>query len=181
MPEEDIVVMHDELKSVEDLIEEQKKVQDSTDAVQEDRKVAQDNYKDQFIRLSADFNNYKKRVEKERYELLMTAQGSVIEKIIPFIDDLDRAFEFSEKALQPEFRGWLEGFRLMEKNLVKTLTDFGVEEVAATGSFNPEFHEALMSVECPEGKNSGDIVQVLSKGYTFKGKVLKHAKVSVAK
>ena len=69
---------------------------------------------------------------------------------------------------------------LIQKNIKKTLADLGVNEIETTGKFNPEYHEALAQLEAPEVK-SGSIVQVFSKGYMFKGKVLKHAQVSVAK
>jgi molecular chaperone GrpE len=137
-------------------------------------------YKDQFLRTTADLNNFKRRVEKERSEWMTAAQSMVIEKLLPIVDDLDRALVIAQKNVTADSVTWLDGIKLIQKNLLKTLSDLGVQEVDASGAFNPEFHEALASVESSE-KASGDIVEVFFKGYSFKGKVIKHAQVSVAK
>jgi len=138
------------------------------------------NYKEQFLRLNADLQNYKRRVEKERAEWMHVAQASALEPMLSIADDLDRAIENSEKNPDVAQSAWFEGFKLIQKNLHKSLNDLGVQEIAATGSFNPELHEALIQVESPDHQ-SGHIVQLLNKGYTLKSKVLRHAKVSVAK
>ncbi len=135
-------------------------------------------YKDQFLRLNADFQNYKRRIERERTEWTHIMQADIIEKMLPLVDDLERAVQTAEGSQAAP--AWIEGFQLILKNFKKTLTSLGVEEIVATGTFNPELHEALMNVESSEHQ-SGNIVQLLSKGYTFKGKVIKHARVSVAK
>lgn len=137
-------------------------------------------YKDLFLRTTADLNNFKRRVEKERAEWMTAAQSMVIEKILPIVDDLDRALVIAQKDVAADNVAWLDGIKLIQKNLNKMLSDLGVKEIDASGVFNPEFHEALASVDSAE-KASGDIVDVFFKGYTFKGKVIKHAQVSVAK
>lgn len=154
--------------------------QPTTDAAQKQSATSEENnYKENFLRLSADFSNYKRRVEKEREEWMRTAQASVIEKIIPLVSDLERAFDAAEKVTSSDNNTWLEGFRLIEKNLKKTLKELGAEEIESSGLFNPELHEALMRTPS-ETIPSGSIVQTFNKGYTFKGRVLKHAQVSVA-
>jgi molecular chaperone GrpE len=143
--------------------------------------VTEPNYKELFLRTSADLQNFQRRIERERLEWAQLMQADIVQKFIPFCQDLDRAIESSAKtATTPQAAELLEGFKLIAKNLHKTMIDLGIQEVSTTGPFNPELHEALMTVESPNHK-SGDIVQVLDKGYTFKGKVLKHARVSVAK
>lgn len=137
-------------------------------------------YKELLLRTNADFQNFKRRVERERTEWTSLMQSSVIEKILPFVQDLERAIQVAQTQSAEGSSAWIEGFQLILKNLKKTLADMGVAEIAATGQFNPELHEALMHVDSTDHK-SGDIVQELSKGYTFKGKVLTHARVSVAK
>lgn len=144
----------------------------------EEVKASDPDYKELLLRTNADFQNFKRRVERERAEWTSLMQASVIEKMLPFVTDLERAIQ-SAPATEGS-SAWLEGFQLILKNLKKTLKDLGVEEISTTGQFNPELHEALMHVESADHA-SGDIVQELSKGYTLKGKVITHARVSVAK
>ena len=141
--------------------------------------VEEINYKELYLRTNADFQNFKRRVERERTELAQLMQAHVIEKLLPTVDDLERALETAEKSAETP-AVWLEGLRLIAKNLNKRLTELGVEEIGTAGVFNPELHEALMQVEDSQHQ-SGHIVQLFSKGYSFKGKVIKHARVSVAK
>ena len=137
-------------------------------------------YKEQFLRISADFNNYKRRMEKERTEWMLSAQGMLLEKILVPFDELDRALEVAEGKEDAATASWLEGFKLIQKNWHKLFTELGIEEIATTGSFDPMLHEGLVQVE-DSTKESGAVAQTFSKGYRFKGKVLRHAKVSVVK
>lgn len=137
--------------------------------------------KEQLLRVSADFQNYQKRIEKEKNEWITLGQSKIIERFLPFSDDLERAIQSCKvEQLDEKQLKWLEGFELIQKNLAKVFTDLGVKEIDCISKFNPEFHEALMHVESPEHK-TGEIVAVLSKGYIFKDKVLRPARVSVAK
>jgi len=139
-------------------------------------------YKSKFMRVSADFQNFKKRVEKERSEWMAIAQAEVILKFLSFADDLDRAIQACEKldVDKEKMESWLEGFRIIQKKLIKIFSELQIEEIDCSGNFNPKFHEALLQVE-EKDKKSGQIVEVVHKGYSFKGNVLKHAKVVVAK
>jgi len=142
--------------------------------------VQVNHFRDQFLRANADFQNFKRRIEKEKSEWTVIAQASTLTALIQFFEDFDRAIEETKKNLTDQSAPLLEGFLLIQKNLKKTLADMGVEEMQLTGDFNPEFHEALVQVESSSSK-SGEIVEVFGRGYTFKGKVLRYAKVSVAK
>lgn len=160
-------------------------IQDNEIAKQEvihEAKASDPDYKELLLRTNADFQNFKRRVERERTEWTSLMQSSVIEKILPFVSDLERAIQAqaSQEATPGGQPDAIKGFELILKNLKKTLKGLGVEEIPTTGQFNPELHEALMHVESADHA-SGDIVQELSKGYTHKGKVLTHARVSVAK
>jgi molecular chaperone GrpE len=138
-------------------------------------------FKEKFMRTNADFQNYKRRIEKERLIWMETAQGSVLNKILPIIDDLDRAIKTGEENVEDEAeQAWLDGFKIIQKNSQKTLKELGVEEIDCSGEFDPELHEALVQVESDKHKE-GEVVQVLNKGYKFKDAILRHAKVSVAK
>jgi molecular chaperone GrpE len=131
--------------------------------------------------LGADFENYRKRMEKERLATFASAQGVVLADVLTIVDDFDRAFaELQQKQLldKPEFATYLSGFELIYKSLQKMLQKYGVTEIEAKGSFNPELHEAVMQVDEPN-LESGMIVSVLQKGYLFKGVVVRPAKVSV--
>ncbi len=137
-------------------------------------------YKDLYMRLNADFQNFKRRVDKERIEWMQTAQVHVLEKLLTIFDELDRAIHLSEQQHpSPEVVICLEGFKLIQKNWHKALSGLGVKEVPTDGAFDPMLHEALMHAQAPD-KKSGDIVNVFSKGYQLKDKVIQHAKVSVA-
>jgi len=146
----------------------------------------EESYKNQFLRLSADFANYKRRSEKERGELLSMGQAAIIRAFLPLVDDIERALMAARQVADSSssegtgLKSVIDGLSLVEKNMCKVLEDVGVQEIACSGSFNPEQHEALMQVAGQEGLESGAIVQVLSKGYTHKGSVIRHAKVSVA-
>lgn len=136
--------------------------------------------KAQLIRVNADFDNFKKRVTKERSEWEDFARINVIEEFLPFIDDYERALQTAQSSDQKESLAWLQGFEIIYKNLKKTLDKMGIKEIDCSVDFDPELHEALMEADSKDHKK-GQIVQVLNKGYTFKDKVIRHAKVSVAK
>lgn len=134
-----------------------------------------DNWKDQCLRTAADFENYKKRADKERALWATAAQSAVLSDLIAIVDDFDRAFASLGQKNESN-----AGFELIYKALQKLLEKYGVQEMKEVATFNPEKHEAINQVESADHK-SGDIVQVLQKGYTFKNEVLRPAKVSVAK
>ncbi len=153
------------------------------EAPQEKTKLSkeEESFKEQFLRLSADLQNYKRRVEKERLDWMHMAQSNILQDILPIFDELNRALELSEQeATDEKTKKWLEGFKLIQKNWTKKISDLGVKEIDASGEFNPELHEALMQADSKDVE-SNHIVQCFEKGYTFKDKVIRHAKVSVAK
>jgi len=141
----------------------------------------EESYKSKFLRSQADFQNYKRRVDKEREQWMRMAQVSVIEQFLPIVDDFFRALSIAQSETENEdTESHVKGLELIAKNLQKTLTDLGVEEISCVASFDPEYHEALMQVESADHQ-SGQIIDVLSRGYTYRGSVIRHAKVSVAK
>ena len=147
----------------------------------EQNAALEDTFKLQFMRVSADFANYKRRVEKDRTEWIVSGQKSLIMSFLPFLDDFERALEATRAAATEETAETvLKGFELIYKNLKKTFDDLGIEEIDCSKEFNPDFHEALMQIDSQEHE-SGQIVSVLTRGYMFKGSVVRHAKVSVAR
>lgn len=135
--------------------------------------------KDALLRATADFENAKRRMEKDRLQWSRIAQTEMLTGLLSVIDDFDRALEQKPKEIPAELAQWFNGFSMIEKKFHTYLQTIGVKEIQAT-EFNPELHEAIMSVEAPD-KESGSLVQIFEKGYTFKDAVLRAAKVSVAK
>ncbi len=126
--------------------------------------------------LMAEFDNYKKRTEKERISWVENRQKEILEDLLPIVDDFDRALAHSGNQEEKNLRNGLE---LTHKSLLKLLTAYSVEELPAQKEFDPEKHEALLTVESAE-HSSGEIVAILQKGYLYKNSVLRPAKVSVA-
>lgn len=140
----------------------------------------EESFKEQFLRLNADFQNFKRRIEKERIEWMVLAQSKMLENILPIFDELDRALTLADEKSDEQHKAWLDGFKLIQKNWQKKFKELGVEEIEGSGKFDPELHEALVQVDSDDVE-SDHIVQCFEKGYKFKDKVIKHAKVSVAK
>jgi|GEM_PF-1317518 len=137
--------------------------------------------KEQLVRLGADFQNYKKRMEKEREEWADVVQSRVFVDLLPVVDNFDRAIVEAEKeGISPELAQWLSGFELIHKELSEFLKKNKITTIEAGNAFDPELHEALMHVDSADYA-SGSVVQILQKGYILRGKVLRPAKVSVAR
>lgn len=129
-------------------------------------------WKDQCKRVSADFENFKKRTEKEQARWTDMAKESVLYDLLTFVDTFDMALSQSQVDKV--------GIEMMHQSLMKILAKHDVKPMQETKEFNPEFHEAVMQVAANEEYASGQIVQFLSKGFMLKDKVLRPAKVSVA-
>ncbi len=141
--------------------------------------AAEHDFKTLYLRAQADLQNYTKRMQRERAEWTEVVKAETVTKFLPIIEDIERAFATAQASAQGETIPWLQGLELVVKNAQKTLANMGIEEIKTDGQFDPMIHEALMNV-ASEQHQPGDIVQVLSKGYTLHGKVVKHARVSVA-
>jgi molecular chaperone GrpE len=138
-------------------------------------------YKSLCLRVTADFQNFQKRVEKQKSEWMIIGQESIISKLLPVLQDLERALGTATVSQSHEVPGaWVEGLRAVHKNLLKVFADLEIQEISTSEEFNPELHEAIAQVESSE-RASGHIVDVVNKGYLFKGKVIKFAQVTVAK
>ena len=141
-----------------------------------DRERAQ--FKEMALRTQADLANYRRRVEEERDELNRSVAARFLLKLLPVLDDLQRALEYTPQKSQEET--WLEGIRLIERSLQSLLVSEGVTTIEAEGQpFDPWEHEAMLSVDT-EDSQQGTVVSVLRKGYKHHGKVLRPAQVTVA-
>ena len=133
-------------------------------------------WKNQASRIFADFENYKKRMDKEQVLWMQTAQVSVLKELLTVVDNFDRALSTKTDATADMYAG----IEMIYKSVVQLLQKYGVTEFTNYQEFDPEFHEALMDIESADHA-TGQIVQVLEKGFMIKDKVLRPAKVMVAK
>lgn len=146
----------------------------------EKAQAAATEWTDKYLSLTADFQNYKKRVTQERTDWAQDAQKQVLVDLLAIIDNFERALAEEKKREETAHVSWLAGFEMIYQSLEKLLAKYGVQEISDFSVFNPKYHEALLHVESDKHK-SGDIVQVLQKGYTMHDKVIRPAIVSVAK
>ena len=134
--------------------------------------------KDKFMRLFAEFENYKRRTAKERQDLLKSAGQDVIQSLLPVLDDFDRALVEISKS---EDENLLRGVELIHSKLLSTLRSKGLEEipVAASDTFDSDIHEALTQTVAPTPELKGKIIDVVEKGYKLGEKIIRYPKVVV--
>ena len=130
---------------------------------------------DRFKRIMAEFENFKKRSNKEREALYNSLLADIVSSFLPVIDNLEKAAQ-----TKTEDEGYKQGIELVLKQFIDVLTKFGVEEIKTVGeTFDPEVHEAVSSIQ-DETKGEKEIVQDFRKGYKIGTKVIRHAMVVVA-
>jgi len=138
-------------------------------------------WKEKCLRVSADFDNFRRRMEKEQVQWMQVAQAQLLKSLLAIVDDFERALSHKEKLeLTPEVAEWFSGVAMINTSFTKILSQTGLLEISETTTFDPKLHEAVVQVDSPKHK-AGDIVEILQKGYRFKEQVLRPAKVSVAK
>jgi molecular chaperone GrpE len=129
------------------------------------------------LRRQADFDNYRKRVEKERSEDSRRSTARVIEALIPVVDSFDQALASHR---EPEYANYRKGFELIHKQLIDNIAKLGAERIDPLGmTFDPHLHQAMDRTETTD-KDEGTILQVFQPGYLFHGRVLRPAMVRVA-
>lgn len=130
---------------------------------------------DRLKRSMAEFDNFRKRTEKEKSSMYVIGAKDIIEKMLPVVDNFERGL-----AQAPEGDPFADGMQKIYKQLITTMEGMGVEPIEAVGKeFNPDFHNAVMHVE-DESVGENIIVEELQKGYTYKGFVVRHSMVKVA-
>ena len=135
-------------------------------------------WKNEYLRKQADFQNFTKRKEKEVDELKKFSSEKIITQFLGSLDNFERAIESSIES--KDFDSLLKGVEMIVRNLKDIMTSEGVEEISTEGAFNPEYHHAV-GIEASEDKKEDEIVKVLQKGYMMKGKVIRPAMVTVCK
>ncbi|TCD29275.1 nucleotide exchange factor GrpE [Pedobacter psychrodurus] len=133
---------------------------------------------DKYLRLYAEFDNYKRRTQKERVELLQTAGKDVIVSLLPVLDDFDRALKAMETAA--DVAPVKEGILLVSTKLKNTLAQKGLKDVESISQpFNTDFHEAITNIPAPTEDLKGKVIDEVEKGYTLNDNVIRFAKVVV--
>lgn len=155
----------------------EKKKKDKSDKKQEALKEKIDELEDRVKRQMAEFDNFRKRTEKEKTAMFETGAKSVIEKILPVVDNFERGL--ASVPEEEKGTGFAQGMEMIYKQLMTELENMDVKPIPAVGEeFNPDFHNAVMQVESEEYE-SGVIAQELQKGYTYRDSVVRHSMVAV--
>jgi molecular chaperone GrpE len=143
---------------------------------QESDKIAELN--DKYLRLYSDFDNYRKRTNKERSELIQNANQDLLLKLLPVYDDFERAISTMEQTQNPE--AVKEGVLLIFSKFQRIMQGSGLQEIKSVGEeFDPELHEAIAKIPAPQASMKGKIIDQAQKGYTLNDKIIRHAKVVV--
>jgi molecular chaperone GrpE len=142
-------------------------------------KEEKEQLQDQLLRKIAEFDNYKKRTNREFFDRVQNANEKLITELLPVLDDMERALDHAKQS--KEIDSLLEGTELIQKKMIGILEKQGLEPLLAEGEeFNPDNHDALMQIE-NENVESGKIIEEHLKGYILNGKVVRHSQVIVAK
>lgn len=173
--EEDIV-----LQAIDELADRAKEIEE----LKEELGKANDQWK----RTAAEFQNYRRRTEQEKAQMVTFGKSMVVSKLLDIVDDFQRSLDATEKAeaevdgeFSPAYTSLKSGVVLVYQKLMDELTRLGVEAIVADGlPFNEEEHEALMQQPAPEGVEPGTVLGVVQQGYRMGDRVLRHAKVVVA-
>jgi len=133
---------------------------------------------DKFLRLFAEFENYKKRTSKERMDLFKTANQEVIIAMLPVVDDFERAMKELSKEQDSEL---YKGVSLIQNKFIGVLKNKGLEEVvvSAGDTFDSEMHDAITQIPAPDKKMKGKVIDVIEKGFQLGDKIIRHPKVVV--
>ncbi|MFA9210709.1 MAG: nucleotide exchange factor GrpE [Moraxellaceae bacterium] len=133
---------------------------------------------DKYLRLYSEFDNYRKRTNKEKLELIATASASVLKDLLTVLDDFDRAI--ANNATVTDSEAIKEGFNLIHTKLKTTLENKGLKAMTAKGeAFDPEIHEAIANIPAPTEEMKGKVIDDVEAGYYLNDKVIRFAKVVV--
>ena len=161
---------------------EQEAVEETTESAEVEEVEEKDplaELNEQYLRLAAEYDNYKRRTTQEKVQIYTNSVAEVIEKILPFVDNMARAT--AVEVTSEDAKQLLEGIKLVERQFLETLTAIGVEEIKAEGEkFDPNMHNAVMHVDDDSIEGEEIVVEEFIKGYKYKDKVIRHSTVKVA-
>ncbi len=150
---------------------------------EEDLSAELEALREKYLRLSADFDNYKKRLARERQEILDFGNAQKLKELLFVLDNIERAIELSEESHgeKTDFVAFLDGIKLVHSQFLAGLENFGVTTIDSSEgtSFNPSYHEAVYK-EHSETYESGSIISEVQKGYLLNGRLLRPSMVSVS-
>lgn len=164
-------------EGADNVAEEKKEEEEEKDPLTLAQEEAAD-LKDKYLRSVAEFDNYRKRMLKEKTELILNGGEKVITAILPVLDDMERAIENGKKT--GDAAVLQEGMELIYQKLMKTLEGQGVKKMDTTDAdFNTDVHEAIAMVPGMGDDKKGKVIDCVQTGYTLNDKVIRHAKVAV--
>ncbi|WP_185852844.1 nucleotide exchange factor GrpE [Blattabacterium cuenoti] len=136
--------------------------------------------KDKFLRLFAEFENYKKRIQKERFDLFRSAHKQIIIDLIPILDDFERGLKELKKSKDEAL---IQGVSLIQEKLIKILKEKGLNKIKIKkgDDFNTDFHEAITQIPATTENLKGKIMEIIESGYILQERVIRHAKVITGK
>ncbi|MFP4487798.1 MAG: nucleotide exchange factor GrpE [Bacteroidales bacterium] len=157
---------------------EEKQDSDNSEGKEKDAEEKLAELQDKYLRLSAEFDNYRRRTLKERMELTRSAGESILLGILPVMDDFDRAMNLMEST--PECKSMKEGIDLIYGKMKEFLKQNGIREIEAMDKdFDTDLHEAVTKIPATEKKKKGKVVDVIQKGYYLNDKIIRYSKVVV--
>ena len=177
--QEESVTENAEQQAAAEAAEEQQEVADPVMQELEAAKATIEEQKDKYLRLSAEFDNYRKRTLKEKAELIKNGGEKAISAILPILDDLERALQNMQKA--DDVKAMYEGIDLIYQKFLKGLSQEGLQKMEPVGeAFDTDYHEAVALVPAPSEDQKGKVLDCVQTGYKLNDKVIRHAKVVVA-
>ncbi len=136
---------------------------------------------DRYLRLYSEFENYRKRTNKERLEIIENASEGLIKEILPIIDDFERALQNMENQTEETIKNTQEGMNLIYKKLVSALEKKGLKPINAKGEkFDENLHEAVSQIPAQNQEDKGKVFEEVQKGYYLNNKVIRYSKVVVS-
>ncbi|MGL5938000.1 MAG: nucleotide exchange factor GrpE [Phocaeicola sp.] len=183
---EEELLVNPEAEAPETAAEENANEEDTVELTAEEKLIIEvseaqaqsEEWKDKYLRLSAEFDNYRKRTLKEKAELIKNAGEKTITAILPVLDDFERALQNMETAENVE--ALKEGLDLICSKFSKTLAQQGLAKIETTEqNFDTDFHEAIALIPAPSDAEKGKILDCVQTGYSLNEKVIRHAKVVV--
>lgn len=187
-PQEEEVVKNQETETSQENTENQSNTQETQEEPTPEQQLGKEleaaqatieDQKDKYLRLSAEFDNYRKRTMKEKAELIKNGGEKAIAAILPILDDLERALANMQKA--DDVKAMYEGIDLIHQKFLKNLNQEGLEKMNPIGeAFDTDFHEAVALVPAQEEEQKGKVLDCVQTGYKLNDKVIRHAKVVVA-
>lgn len=175
---DDILDIDNEQTELEDELNDELNEMQTLRQQLEESQAALEKEKKDYMFLMADFDNFRKRVRREKEDLLKNGNEKVLAGLLPIVDDFERGLEATRDSEDPN--SIREGMELIYNKLVKFLEQNGVKAMESTGKdFDADLHEAIASIPAPSEDLKGKVVDTIQKGYTINDKVLRHAKVAV--